>query len=241
VCANDFRHPVVLAKEVATLDFLSEGRFEFGMGAGYLPIDYATSGIPLESPGIRISRLAEALQIMNGLFAEGPVTFSGTYYTITELEGTPKPFQRPHPPLFIGGGSRRLLSLAGRQADIVGLIPPAGGDWIDFTQASLVATAQRIEWVRQAAGERFDAVELNTLVFAVIVTDHRQTAAEQQAAAWGTTAAQLLESTHFLVGTVDQMVEDIQMWRERFGISYVTVFPDAMEAFAPVVARLAGT
>ncbi len=111
----------------------------------------------------------------------------------------------------------------------------------DFSDISLAATTRQVQWVRQAAGERFDALELNTLVFDVIITDRRQSMAEQLAPEWGTTTEQMLESIHFLVGTVDQMVETIQMWRERFGISYVVVFPRAMDAFAPVVARLAGT
>lgn len=240
VCANDFHHPVVLAKEAATLDLLSGGRLEFGIGTGYHQFDYATSGIPLDPPGVRVSRLEEAVQIIKGLFADGPFTFSGTYYTITDLEGYPKPAQRPRPPLFIGGSGKRVLSLAAREADIVGLVMSTAIGQVDFSAISSAATAQQVEWVRQAAGERFASLELNTLVFHVVITDHRQSVAEQIAPDWGTTAEQMLDSVHFLIGTVDQMVETIQMWRERFGISYVTVFPHAMETFAPIVARLGG-
>lgn len=237
VCANDFWHPVVLAKEAATLDLLSEGRLEFGPGAGYLPFDDTSSGIPLDAPGIRISRLAEVIQIIKGLCGDGPVT----YYTVTDLEGLPKLYQRPSPPLFIDGRGRRLLSLAAREADIVGLIPTPQGEWLDFTQASTAAARQRVDIVRQAAGERFDSLELNTLVFDVIVINRREGVAEERATAWGTTAEHLGDSVHFLVGTVEQIAEDIQRWREEVGISYGAVFGVAMEDFAPIVARLAGT
>lgn len=241
VCANDFRHPALLAKEVATLDVLSDGRFELGLGAGYMGADYTLSGIPLDPPGVRIARLEEAIQIMKGLFAGGPVTFAGAYYTVRGLEGFPHSVQRPHPPLFLAGGGKRMLSLAAREADIVGIIMQARGGQLDLMDGSIAATMRRVEWVRQAAGARFDALELNTLVLAVEVTEQRERAAEHLAATCGTTAEQVLESIHFLVGTVEQMVEAVQMWRERFGISYICVIEEYRDALAPVVARLAGT
>jgi probable F420-dependent oxidoreductase len=240
VFANDFHHPVVLAKEAATLDLLSDGRFEFGIGTGYHHFDYTASGIPLDPPGVRVSRLTEAVQIIKGLFADGPVNFSGAYYTITDLEGYPKPAQRPRPPLLIGGSGKRMISLAAREADIVALVPSTAIGQVDFSAISSAATAQQVEWVRQAAGERFTSLEFNTLVFDVVITDQRQLVAEQIAPDWGTTPEQILDSVHFLIGTVDQIVETIQMWRVRFGISYVAVFPDYMETFAPIVARLRG-
>jgi len=240
VFANDFRHPAVLAKEAATLDVLSEGRFELGIGTGYLGPDYATTGIPLDPPGVRVSRLAESVQIIKG-FADDPVTFPGTYYSVTGLEGYPKPYQRPHPPLFIAGAGKRLLSMAAREADIVGLMMQSRDGGIDFSSGSAAATAERVEWVRQAAGDRYGDLELNTLVFGVVVTDHRQQVAEELARPLGLTGEQLLDTVHFLVGTVDEITEDMQMWRERFGISYITVQQQHMDALAPAVARLAGT
>jgi probable F420-dependent oxidoreductase len=241
VFANDFRHPAVLAKEAATLDLLSGGRFELGLGTGYLAPDYAMTGISLDPPGVRVSRLVESIQIVKGLFADAPVTFTGTYYAITGLEGHPKPFQRPHPPIMIAGGGKRMLSLAAREADIVGLMMQSRGPGLDFLDSSTAVTAQQVAWVQQAAGDRFDALEINTLLFGVVVTDQRQRAAEQLARAFGTTAEQVLDSVHFLVGTVDHMSEAIELWRERFGISYILVLPEYMDALAPVVARLAGT
>jgi alkanesulfonate monooxygenase SsuD/methylene tetrahydromethanopterin reductase-like flavin-dependent oxidoreductase (luciferase family) len=180
------------------------------------------------------------VQIIKRLFAEGPVTFSGTYYRVSGLEGYPKPLQRPSPRLFIGGSGKRMLALAAREAAIVGLLMRLQGMRLDFTDGSLAATAQRIDWVRHAAGERFATLEFNTLVFGLAITEHRQSAAEQLAAAYGTSAESVVDSIHFLVGTVEQIVEQIQMWRERLGISYVTVIPEHLETFAPVVARLAG-
>jgi probable F420-dependent oxidoreductase len=241
VFANDFRHPAVLAKEAATLDLLSGGRFELGIGAGYMGSDYALTGIPLDPPGVRIGRLAESVQIVKGLFGEAPVTFQGTYYHISGLEGYPKPLQHPHPPIMIAGGGKRLLSLAAREADIVGLVPKSNNGALDFTDLSPTVTEQRIAWIRQAAGDRFEQLELNTLLFGVVITHQRQAAAEELAQAFGATAELVLNSIHFLVGTVDQMVEDVRMWRERYGISYILVIQRFMDALAPVVARLAGT
>lgn len=241
VFCNDFWHPAVLAREAATLDVLSGGRFELGLGAGDLEADYTQTGIPMDPAGVRVSRLAESVQIIKRLFADGPVTFSGTYYTVTGLDGYPKPLQRPHPPLYIGGSGKRMLTLAAREATIVGLLMRLTATGLDFTDGSLAATAQRIDWVRQAAGARFDALEFNTLIFDLAITEDRQRVAEQLAATWATTTDRVLDSIHFLVGTVEQVVGQLQMWRERVGISYVTVMAERLDAFAPVVARLAGT
>lgn len=239
VLANDFRHPAVLAKEAATLDVLSQGRLELGLGAGGgdFGSDYSRLGIVLDSGAVRVSRLAESVQVIKGLFGDGPFDFSGTYYTISGLDGTPKPLQRPHPPLLLAGGRKRMLSLAGREADIVGLLPPAAGEASAF---SLASTSRQIEWVREAAGDRFSALELNTLIFDVVVTDHPREAAERIAQPWGITPEVVLESIYFLVGTVDGIVDEIQMWRDRFGISYIALFEEFRDVFAPVVARLAG-
>jgi probable F420-dependent oxidoreductase len=241
VFANDFRHPAILASEAATLDVLSEGRFELGIGTGYLGPDYRMTGIPLDPAGARVSRLEESVQILKGLLQDAPFTFTGTYYSISGLDGHPKPHQRPRPPLLIAGGGKRVLSLAAREADIVGLLMPSRHGALDFTSGSTAATEERVQWVRQAAADRFDELEFNTLLFGVVITDHRQRTAEDLARPLGLTGEQLLDTVHFLVGTVDQMTEDLQMWRERFGISYIVVLPEYRDALAPAVARLAGT
>jgi probable F420-dependent oxidoreductase len=240
VLDNDFRHPALLAQEAATLDLLSDGRLELGIGAGYATYDYAATGIPLDPPGVRVSRLAESVQILKRLLARETVTFRGDYYTTHELRGRPQALQQPHPPLLIGGGGKRLLSLAAREADIISLVPKAKAGTLDFNDSSHAATEQKIAWIREAAGARMAALELNTLVFECIVTDQRQRVAEEVAQQRGAPVAHVLNSVHFLLGTVEQITEEVQMWRERFGISYVTVFPQSMDAFAPVVAKLAG-
>lgn len=240
---NDFRHPALLAKEAATIDVLSGGRFELGIGAGWLKAEYEQAGIPYEPGCIRTSKLEESLHVIKGLFAEGPVTFSGNYYTITGLEGYPKPIQRPHPPILIGGGGKRMLSIAAREANIVGIAPKVQtGGKLDVADSTAEATFQKIEWIRQVADNRFSELELNVIVFDVVVTDDRYQAAEKLAERLGSglTREQVLEVPHLLIGTVDQICEDLWVRREHFGVSYISVFEESMEAFAPVVSRLAG-
>jgi probable F420-dependent oxidoreductase len=241
VFSNDFRHPVVLAKEAATLDALSGGRFELGLGSGWLREEYDQAGISFDAPGTRIERLAEAVAIVKGLLAGERVTLSGRHYAIAGLEGRPRPIQRPHPPILIGGGGQRTLSLAAREASIVGLVPRArrdggGLDRADFGEAAL---SQKVEWVRAAAADRFEALELHALIQAVVVSD-RRTAAKQLASRFSVPSELLLESPYVLVGAVDEICETVRQRRERYGISYLTVFDRDLEAFAPVVARLAG-
>jgi probable F420-dependent oxidoreductase len=241
VLGNDFRNPVFLAKEAATLDLLSGGRLELGLGTGYAVGDYTSSGIELDSAGIRVSRLIESVQVIKAWFSDPPADFSGTYYSVTGMEGTPKPLQRPHPPFLLAGGGRRMLSFAGREADIVGLIPRTHGGGIKFSEGDSSSTAQQVEWVRQGAGERFSELEINTLVSNVMVTDHPRSAAEQISVNEGVSPEYILDSVHFLVGTEAEIANEIQMWRERFGISYIVVMERDFDALGPVVRRLAGT
>ena len=243
---NDFRHPALLAKEAATLDLLSDGRLELGIGAGWNTADYEQTGIPFESAGVRIERLAEAITIIRQFFTQESVAFAGKYYQVTGLEGRPKPVQRPHPPIFIGGGGRRVLTLAGEQADIVGLhfkVHP--NNTVDAEERLESALARKVEWVREVAGDRFAEIELNLLLSGVIVADDRRQAAEErarqlQAAGSTVTAEVLLESPYWLIGNADEMEEQLVGLRARLGISYIVAREDAVEAFAPVVARLAG-
>jgi len=217
VFSNDFRHPVVLAKEAATLDVLSGGRFELGLGSGWLREEYDQAGILFDAPGTRIERMAEAVTLVKGLLTGEPVHFTGRHYTIAGLRGTPTPIQRPHPPLVIGGG---------------------GLDRGDFGEA---AFRQKIEWVRAAAGDRLAALELHTLIQAVVVTDRRAIAAEQLATRFKIGPELVLESPYVLCGTVEEICETLRRRRQTHGISYVTVFDRDLEVFAPVVERLAAT
>jgi probable F420-dependent oxidoreductase len=243
VLDNDYRHPVVLAKEIATVDVLSGGRVEFGIGAGWMDTDYQQSGIPKDPPGIRIDRLEEALAVYRGLWGDGSFSFEGTHYRITGLDGSPKPVQRPHPPILIGGGAKRMLSVAAREADIVGINPrlTAGAITPDAGQdATAARTDQKVGWVREAAGSRFDDLELNMLIFAAIVTDDRRSLAEAMGPAFGITADEALDVPHAWFGTVDEICGKLEEWRERWGVSYWTLQGDGFETMAPVVSRLAG-
>ncbi|HEY7434589.1 MAG TPA: TIGR03621 family F420-dependent LLM class oxidoreductase [Methylomirabilota bacterium] len=243
VFSNDFRHPAVLAKDAATIDVLSGGRFELGLGAGWLREEYDQTGIPFDAPGTRIERLEEALTIIKRLLAGERVTFAGRHYAIADLEGRPSPVQRPHPPIAIGGGGRRTLTLAAREATIVGLVPRArrDGSGLDLADLSEAATREKLEWVRTAARDRFDSLEINALIQAVAVADQRTVAADQLAARFKVARDVVLETPYALLGTVEEICETVRRRRERYGISYLTVFERDMEAFAPVVARLAGT
>jgi probable F420-dependent oxidoreductase len=244
VWCNDYRHPVVLAKEAATLDLLSDGRLDLGIGAGWMVADYEQAGIPLDRAGERIDRMVEAIDVLEGLFADGPFSYGGRHYRIEGLEGRPKPVQRPRPPFLIGGGGPRFLRLAGQRADIVGINFNLAGGAIDASVGQ-DATAERYQeklgWVREGAGDRFDDLELHLRVFLTNVTDDRRGMAELLAAGFGLTPEQGLASPYALVGTTAQIAEDLRERRERFGVSYVTVDQDVIGDFAPVVAELAGT
>lgn len=238
---NDFKHPVVLAKEVATLDVLSGGRVECGMGAGWLRSEYAAAGIPFDAASVRIDRLEEALRVLKGLWDDGEFSFTGNHYTIDALDGRPRPLQRPHPPLLVGGGGRRMLALAAREADIVGFNPqttPAGA--LDWATTSLAAVEERVGWVRAAAGDRIDQLELN-LTVTVPSTPDLAAGAEEIAARWGVDPAHVRDSPFALLGDSERMADTLLARRERLGISYLTVGERGMARLAPVVARLAGT
>ena len=243
---NDFRHPVMLAKEAATLDVLSGRRLELGVGAGWMKPEYERAGIPFERASVRIARMEEAIRIVKVLFMDGPVDFAGRYYTVTGLEGFPKPVQRPHPPLHIGGGGQRLLSVAAREADIIGFLPRArpDGQGQDIRDATPQALEQKITWVRDAAGARFADLELGILVAQVLTTEDREQAAHLIASTlargFKVSTDVILQAPYLLLGTVDQICEDLLARRERYGISYISVFEHSLEALAPAVARLAG-
>jgi probable F420-dependent oxidoreductase len=245
VLANDYKHPVVLAREAATLDLLSAGRLELGLGAGWMTADYEKSGLELDRPGVRIDRLAESITILKGLMAEGPFSFQGKHYAVTDLDGQPKPVQRPHPPFIIGGGGPKILTVAAREAAIVGLNANLrGGVAIsDDAARSMTGTAtdDRVARLRAAAGDRFDDLELQSFVGFTNFTDDRWSLAEMMAGAFGVSPEEALETPVVLAGTLEEMIDDLQARRERWGMSYVVVGVDVMEQFAPAVKRLAGT
>lgn len=243
VFANDFRHPAVLAKEMATLDVLSGGRLEVGIGAGWKKEEYDQVGIPFDPPDVRVTRMQEGVHVLKGLWGTGTFAFAGEHYTIRDLDGSPKPVQRPHPPIYIGAGGKRLLSFAAREADIVGIIAPAQPEGrLDFASDIEERVSTQVDWVREAAGERFAQLELAALIWGVAITDNPRAGAEGLASTGkrGLTPEQILASPYFLIGSVAVIVERLEELRERFHISYFNVFPGAMEDFAPVVSRLSG-
>ncbi|MGH9139415.1 MAG: TIGR03621 family F420-dependent LLM class oxidoreductase [Acidimicrobiales bacterium] len=219
VACNDYRLPIVLAKEAATIDLLSGGRLDLGVGAGWMVSDYRAAGIPLDPPGPRIERLARTLDVLDA-------AWGGT-----------------RPTLVIGGGGRRMLTLAAKRADVVGLNISLTSGAIDSTSgrdATVEATDRKVAWVRAAAGDRFDHLELQVRVHLAVVTDDRDSVAAGIAPAFGLTPEEALASPHALAGTVDQICDDLLARRERWGISYIGVSLDAMDSLAPVVERLAG-
>lgn len=242
---NDYRHPVVLAKELATLDRATEGRLEVGMGAGWKRSDYDEAGIAYDRPGVRIARMAEALQILRALWAsQEPVQFNGEHYQLHGAVGTPPPFRAGGPPITIGGGGRRILSLAAREADVVSLNVTLGAGRLGpDVPASATAAAfdEKIGWVREAAGSRLEAIELQCHCPFVMVTPDASTIAERMGPTLGVSPADALDVPLTLLGTVEELCDMVERRRARYGFTYWIVPDDAMEAFAPVVARLAGS
>jgi probable F420-dependent oxidoreductase len=249
VLNSGLRHPAVLAQDLATLDVLSGGRLEIGLGAGWNKPEYDATGISFEPVGVRISRLTETVAILKGCFADGPFSFSGEHYTITSHDGTPKPAQRPHPPIFLGGGGKRLLTLAAREAQIIGLAPrliQGDSPRVDARSLTAAATEEKIGWVREAAGDRFGELELNTYPTGgpAVVTSNPRAEARRRAdllrEQTGTelTAEEILDSPHVFIGSIKDLTRKYTDLRERFGISSFLI--DDLDTLAPVVEELAG-
>ncbi len=246
VLNNDLRHPVLVAREAAAIDLLTDGRLQLGLGAGSIQAEYEQAGLGFDRGRTRVERLAEAVTIIKGLLKGEKLTFTGRHYHVTGHTIAPLPVQRPHPPILIGGNGPSLLALAAREADIVGLsgltfrkggaVPPDLSGW---KPSSL---DERVQLVREIAGdERYPRLEINALVQRVMVTNDRRGAAEELTSRWTQlTPDEILQSPYVLIGSVDQMVEDIQAHRKRWGISYYVVHEPYLDDFAPVVARLAG-
>lgn len=227
VLNNDLRHPLLVAREAAAVDLLTDGRLQLGLGAGSIQAEYEQAGLRFDRGRTRVERLGEAVTIIKGLLKGEEVTFAGRHYHVTGHSIAPLPVQRPHPPILIGGNGRHLLALAAREADIIGFsgitfrqggaVPPDLSGW----RAS--SLDERVRLVREMAGdERYSRLEINALVQRVIVTDDRRGAAEELTSRWTQlTPDEILQSPYVLIGSVDQMVEDIQAHRKRWGISYM--------------------
>lgn len=237
----DYHNPLVLIKSAMTIDMLSDGRLEFGLGAGWLREEYEAVGLRFDPPGQRIDRLADVIEGVKAFRSEGPVQVSNATIKWRDFEGIPKPVSKP--PLMIGGGSPKVLRLAGREADIVslnfnnraGVIGPDG-----VRSSSEEETQRKLGWVREGAGDRFDALEIEIGAYFTFVMDDPSAVLEQFAKNFGYSEEEMRRHPHALFGSVDTICEELERRRELHGISYVTVGEAAMEAFAPVVARLTG-
>lgn len=246
VICNDLRNPVITAKEVATLDMLSEGRADWGMGAGWLPSDYESSGVPFDPAPVRVERLRESVRLMKALFSGEQVDHEGRHYRVQGLTATPSPVQRPHPPLIIGAAQRRMLKLAGAEADIVSVSPSWDSRQIGPYPPKVSVeegTDRQIGWIAEGAaraGRTLDDLELSLTIIPVIVTDDAAAGFANAATPNGLTVDEARRSPHILVGTVDQIAASILERRDRWGFSNWVIPVEAAGVFAPVVAKLAG-
>ncbi len=245
---NDLHHPAVLAQDLASIDVISGGRLQVAIGGGWNRPEYDAIGLPFDPAAVRSARLAEAVTVLKGCFADGPFSFAGEHYTITDYDAQPKPVQRPHPPIMIGGGGRSTLTLAAREADVVGLAPRMlGARGSDPQSITFDATAEKIGWVRDAAGDRFDDLILDAYPSgwpAVLTDDPRAEAAKLVAHLSGRTPVDLtvdevLDSPHVFIGTVESFVEKFERLREELGIT--SFMMGDVDDLAPVVERLSGT
>lgn len=243
VLCVDYRNPVMLAKEVATLDFFSEGRLELGIGAGWLQNEYEAMGIPFDKAGVRIDRMEEVIGLLRASFADGELNIDGRHVHAVGFEAVPKPVHKPGPPLMIGGGAKRVLTIAGREADIVSLnfnnsSGKLGPDGIGSSTAEL--TDQKIQWVKEGAGSRFSDIEIEIAAYFTIVTPDGEGTRAKMAPMFGMTPEVLAEHPNALIGSIDEICDRIVERRERFGISYVSFGASVIDAVGPVVERLTG-
>jgi probable F420-dependent oxidoreductase len=247
VLSEGFRHPAVLAKEFATLDVLSGGRLEIGIGAGWMQTEFEQAGIGFDKASVRIERLEEAVSVLKGLFADEPFTFAGRHYQVTALDGKPKPVQRPHPPIMIGGGGPKLLTAAARHADIVHVLPGVIGDSPDPTRFTAAAYQEKVDLIRAAAGARFADIELGALLLNVTITDDPHQAIDDFMASFKSapsdrlTVKDVLASPVVAIGSLQQVGDKLIEVRDTFGFSYFAG-PVGMrpEALAPVIERVEG-
>ena len=252
VLGNDYRHPVLVHRMAATLDVVSEGRFTLGLGAGWLRSDYEVAGIPLDPAGVRVTRLEEAVHVIKALFGPDPVHHDGRHYRINGRTNVPAPVQRPHPPMLLGGGSPRVLRLAGREADIVSIVASLRAGALGADSVADLAddrVAEKLSWVREgiaAAGRAPGDVTLSINHWLVRVTDKEadaDTFLEKVAAKQGVDPQLLRRSPAVLVGTVDHLVDVLEERQQRFGFSHLQVdagFPASdIRPLFPLVDRLA--
>jgi len=247
VFCNDYRHPITLIKEAATMDYLSDGRYEFGLGAGWIKDEYEAVNLSFDEFPQRFGRFAETVEAYKAFMSGEQMQIDGETLKWSGFHGTPTTAQQPHPPLMIGGGSKKILTYAGQQADIVSLnfnnrSGKIGADGMSTGGAD--ATDKKIKWIKEGAGDRFSDIELEIGAYITVVTDHPVATAGAIGESLGLTAEDVMRHPHCLIGSVDYICDELLRRREQYGISYVAVMDDGtnnmVETFAPVVARLAG-
>jgi len=243
----DYRHPVTLAKEIATLDVVSGGRVEFGIGAGWMTDDYEAAGIRFDRPGVRIDRMIEAIEVVQGLWSGEPLDFRGSHYEISGLTGTPSPHQPGGPPIIVGGGGKRVLTEAALRADIVGLNASLHAGSVG-PETALSALGERFlerrNWVEEAAGDRFPEIELQMNTFMTAVTNTTSEANEMfegMAPMFGLSAEQARTIPMVLAGTISDVCDQLHRYRELYGTSYWVIHEGEVDAMAPVVAKMTDT
>jgi probable F420-dependent oxidoreductase len=237
----DYHVPAVLAKEVATLDLLSDGRLELGVGAGWSGVEYDAMGLTFDTPGRRIAKLKEVVALVKAHCGDEELAVTGEYVNVNGYNGTPPPVQRPHPPIMVGGGGRRVLSYAAREADVVSINSVPFVDRNDDGLTPHEEAVRRLEYVRSAAGDRFDALEIESSPYFVVMSDDRESAYRRITEKTGIPVDVLLDHPNVLVGTPDAIADTLHERRDTYGANYVTVQQNQAEKFAPVVARLTGT
>jgi probable F420-dependent oxidoreductase len=238
----DYHVPAVLAKEAATIDVLSEGRLEFGIGAGWHGAEYEAMGLTFADGPSRAAKLEEALALIKAQWAGGQLDITGRFVTGRGYRGLPAPAQSPHPPIMIGGSRRRVLSLAGREADIVSL---ANVPWVACNEAGLTPqqeAARRVGFVRQSAGSRFYELEIESSPYFSEVTAAPDAALAAMSARMRNADPEVLrDHPNVLVGSAEEIVERLHARRERIGVNYITIPQDQLDSFAPICARMRGT
>ncbi len=242
VLANDFRHPIVLAKELATLDLISDGRVEIGLGTGWKKAEYEAMGLPFDAPGERIDRLGEAIAILRGYWSGQPFSQAGRHYSIASVSGYPVPVQ-PRIPILIGGGGRKILGLAAREADIVGVNPAVRSGAHDIAtdlDSTEAATDEKLRWIAEAAGSRMNDLELSMQVYADGVVESAAERDRILSERYAFSLADARKVPYAWVGSIDEICDGLEAKRARWGISYWVVPEHAMETMGEVVARMSG-
>lgn len=244
VLDNESVHPAIIARDAATLDLLSNGRLELGIGAGWLPTDHTSIGQSFDTAGLRIERLSEAIDVVRACWQNDEATYDGRHYQLSGAVNHPLPVQGAKLPILVGGGGRRVLELAAQKADIVSLVPNMSAGKVgreSAANATGAATAEKLAWIRAAAGGRLAEIELHTNLTNVFVTTDRMPTMEKVARGYGLEDPnEALDIPHVLIGTVEQCIDQLIERRAATGISHYTVFEANIDAFAPILAALVG-